>query len=303
VIKLEKNFNIKKDSNLIYNDAFLILPQIPNNSIDHCITDPPYNISGYDYKKEIGWLKSNHYWTDKKNFLKIEESWDKFSDNNYGNFTKLWLNEIFRILKPNGNIIVFGTYHNIYKIGNMLQESNKKIINSIVWFKNNAFPNITQRMLCESTEYAIWAVNNSQEKAKNWTFNYKELKDINIVKVCDSCKKTLRKIYKYCPYCGNINLTIKKTQMRNFWEFPSTSSSEKINGKHPAQKPMRVISRMILGGTKEKDIIIDPFMGSGTIPLVSRILNRRFIGIEKDEKYSKIAYKRLNEKYQLQILD
>ena len=211
-ITISNKFNKINDYNLICEDAFKVLPQIPDNFADHCITDPPYNISGYDFKKEIGWLKSNKYWSEQKNFKKIEEDWDKFSNGDYEKFTKLWLDEIYRIVKPNGNIIIFGSYHNIYKIGYLLQKEHKKIINSVVWFKRNAFPNITQRMLCESTEHIIWAVNETDDKAKNWTFNYEELKKYNTVKECGKCKKVIDAENNYCPNCGNNIFKTKKLQ-------------------------------------------------------------------------------------------
>ncbi|MCX6723680.1 MAG: site-specific DNA-methyltransferase [Candidatus Staskawiczbacteria bacterium] len=293
MLKISKNFNPSENFNLVNNDAFCVFADIPTGYADHVITDPPYNISGYDNKKEIGWVKSNKYWTDDKKFTKIEENWDKFSDSDYDKFTELWLNEIFRIVKPNGNIMIFGTYHNIYKIGALLQKYDKKIINSITWFKRNAFPNITQRMLCESTEYVIWAVNNNQKKAKNWTFNYNKLKDINIIKICKKCKRNVEQRYAYCGNCGNTDFSVKKTQMRNLWDIPSTPTNERKYGKHPSQKPVEVIERLVTGMTNENDIIIDPFMGSGTVPLVAKSLNRKFIGIDNDENYCELARKRI----------
>lgn len=260
--------NSKKRANgqniLVCEDAINFLQSLRDNSVNHCITDPPYNISGYDNKKEIGWLKSNKYWTDKKKFSKIDARWDKFKNDEYKKFTEEWLKEIIRILKPNGNIIIFGTYHNIYTIGYILQGMNRKIINSIVWYKRNAFPNITHRMLCESTEYAIWAVNNTQKKATKWIFNYKALKKVNEGK-----------------------------QMRNMWDIPMTSLSEKKLGKHPSQKPIELIKRLVIGASKKDEIIIDPFMGSGTIPLVAKMFDRKFIGVDNNKKYYQLAKKRL----------
>jgi DNA modification methylase len=299
MIKISKKFNPQNDFNLINNDSFAVFPNIPTGYADHLITDPPYNISGYDNKKEIGWLKSNKYWSDSKKFKKIEEDWDKFSGDNYEKFTELWLNEIFRIVKPNGNLLIFGTYHNIYKIGYLLQKFDKKVINSITWFKRNAFPNITQRMLCESTEYIIWAVNSSQKNAKNWTFNYNKLKDGNIIKICKKCKKNTNVKANYCGNCGSNDFIIKKIQMRNVWDISSTPASERTYGKHPSQKPVEVIERLVSGMTNKGDILIDPFMGSGTTPLVARALDRKFIGIDNDKNYCDIAYKRiLNNKNQ-----
>lgn len=257
----------KKSNLLICDDAISFLRSLPDHSIDHCITDPPYNISGYDDKKEIGWLKSNKYWQDKKKFSKIDVSWDKFGNDEYKKFTEKWLKEIIRILKPNGNIIIFGTYHNIYSIGSILQELNRKIINSIVWYKRNAFPNITHRMLCESTEYAIWAINNTQKMGTKWIFNYQALREINGGK-----------------------------QMRNVWDIPLTPPSEKKFGKHPSQKPIELIKRLIEGASNKNQVIIDPFMGSGTVPLVAKLLGRKFVGIDNNKNYCKIATKRLNSR-------
>ncbi|NMB48551.1 site-specific DNA-methyltransferase [Candidatus Kuenenbacteria bacterium] len=302
IIKISDNFDKSKHNNLICNDAFKVFSSIPNGFADHCITDPPYNISGYDFKKEIGWLKSNKYWSEQKNFNKIEESWDKFSNGDYEKFTKLWLDEIYRIVKPNGNIIIFGSYHNIYKIGYLLQRADRKIINSVVWYKRNAFPNITQRMLCESTEHIIWAVNETNKKAKNWTFNYNELKKYNTVKECSKCKKVIDSEYKFCPHCGNNIFHTKKLQLRNLWNIPSTPSGEKRHGKHPSQKPIEMLERLIVGGTKKDDIIIDPFAGSGTTAVVAKNLDRKFIAIDNNKEYCKIALNRLKDGHQQQII-
>lgn len=250
---------------LIWGDALEILPKI-DLEFDACITDPPYNISGYDNKRKIGWYKSNEYWQEGKKFVKIDEDWDKFSNEDYSTFTKKWLSVVSKLVKPNGNIMIFGTYHNIYKIGYTLEKLNKKIVNSVVWYKRNAFPNITHRMLCESTEYIIWAVNNNQKNAKRWTFNYDILKESNNGK-----------------------------QMRNMWDIPLTPQSEKKIGKHPSQKPLEIIKRLVLGFTNEEDIIIDPFMGSGTICLVCQKYNRLTIGIEKNRHYFDLAKARLEQ--------
>jgi DNA modification methylase len=265
-ITIKREIGTFEDSNIVHGDAIQILRLLSSQSIDHCITDPPYNISGYDNKKKIGWLESNKYWAHQKKFSKIDADWDKFSNDTYVDFTRAWITEIVRILKPNGNIIIFGSYHNIYRIGSILQDLDKKLINSIVWYKRNAFPNITQRMFCESTEHIIWAVNETQKRAKNWVFNYKDLKELN----------------------GG-------TQMRNMWDIPMTPLSEKRQGKHPSQKPTLVIDRLIRGCSNKGDVIIDPFMGSGTVPLVAEILGRRFIGIDNEKAYCTLAQKRLTE--------
>lgn len=270
------------------------MKQVPAGYADHCITDPPYNISGYDNKKQIGWLNSNKYWQDSKRFNKINADWDKFSNETYNTLLVNWLDEITRIVKPNGNIIIFGTYHNIFKIGSVLQKMDRKIINSIVWYKRNAFPNITQRMLCESTEYIIWGVNNSQQKAKNWIFNYSDLKKLNTIKVCTRCRNSSEINVSFCSKCGDSSFTEKNIQMRNVWNFPTTPISEKTLGKHPSQKPLKILDRLIVGCSNPKDLIIDPFVGSGSTGVSAKRLDRNFIGVDSDKNYLKIAEKRLN---------
>jgi len=290
-----------KKSNLLLGDSLKILEDYADNSFDHCIADPPYSISQYDSKKKIGWLSSNKIWKEEKKFFKINETWDSYTNKKYELFTYNWINKIRRVVKENGNILIFGSMHNIYLIGYILKRLNLKTINSIIWYKPNAFPNITQRMFCESTEQIIWAVNNSQKKAKNWTFNYEKIKELNIIKKCTKCKKTVFGKFNYCPYCGNSNLKEKTTQMRNLFEVPVISYKDRIHGKHPAQKPLDVIKRIIIACTKENDFILDPFMGIGSIPLTAKLLNRRYLGIEKQKKYFKIAEKRIRNSHVYKI--
>lgn len=256
----------KLKKNMIYRlDCIELMKCIPSGSIDHCITDPPYNISGYDDKRKIGWLESNPLWTETKSFKKIDEKWDKFGDASYTSFTKEWISEIKRIIKPNGNILIFGSYHNIYTVGVILENLDLKINNSIIWYKRNAFPNITGRMLCESTEQIVWAVNGSKKKATNWTFNNKELK----------------------------NLTSNGKQMRNMWDIPMTPNSEKSHGKHPSQKPLELSKRLIIGFTNPGDLIIDPFAGSGSFLVAAKQLGRNYIGVEQENDFADLADLRL----------
>jgi excisionase family DNA binding protein len=257
-----KNFEIKNQ--LFLGDCLEILKAIPSNSVDCLITDPPYNISGYDHKKQIGWLKSNDFWKKQKAFKKIDETWDKFSDDDYESFTIEWLSEIKRIVKPNGNIAIFGSYHNIYKIGYLIEKLDLKTINSIIWYKRNAFPNVTQRMFCESTEQIIWCANESKKNAKNWTFNYQTMKELN----------------------GGV-------QMRNLFDVPLTKQSEREFGKHPSQKPLEVLNNLVLALTNEGDVVLDCFLGSGTTVVSALQHKRNFIGIEQNYEYLQIAERRL----------
>jgi len=252
-------------SRLIQGDALTVLKTLPDHSVSHCITDPPYNISGSDFRREIGWYKSNPTWGEQKKFSKIEEQWDTFSRSEYLDFTMAWLAEVARVVKPNGNILVFGTYHNIYKVGFALEELGRKIVNSIIWYKRNAFPNITQRMFCESTEQIVWAVNNSPKLAKNWVFNYQVLK----------------------------GMTANGKQMRNMWDIPMTPTAERKEGKHPSQKPLAVMDRLILGCTREDDVILDPFAGSGSTGVSAKRHQRGYLLIEREAEYCDLINRRL----------
>ena len=249
---------------IIKGNCIDILKTIESNSVDCCITDPPYNISGLGRKEKIGWLKSNKYWSEEKKIELLNEDWDNFSKSDYEQFTISWILEIKRILKPNGNIAIFGSYHNIYSIGFILKKLDLKIINSIIWYKRNAFPNITGRMFCESTEQIVWATNNNDKNAKNWTFNYDVMKERNGGK-----------------------------QMRNMFDIPNTKTSEKKSGKHPTQKPIAVIENLVIALSNADDVIIDPFLGSGTTAVVAKQNMRKFIGIEIEEKHVKLAKERL----------
>jgi site-specific DNA-methyltransferase (adenine-specific) len=241
--------------NKLYEENFFnIVKHWPDNSIDHCMVDPPYNISK---ENGLGWAFSSH--------VTMSEEWDTFEREDYLNFSHAWIKEVSRVVKKNGNIFIFGTYHNIYDIGHILSELDFRIINSIVWFKPNAQPNITCRMLTESTEYIIWACNNSEKKATKWTFNYEVAKALNNGK-----------------------------QMRNMWRIPYAPKREKEFGKHPAQKPVSVMARMILIATRPGDIILDCFAGTGTTGVVANKLNRKWIMVENKSEYAEIARKRLN---------
>jgi site-specific DNA-methyltransferase (adenine-specific) len=221
-----------------------------------CVTDPPYNIARD--RKGLAWAFSSH--------VTIDSEWDRFSHEDYEKFTSEWLEETRRVVKENGNIFIFGSYHNIYTIGAIAARMDMRIVNSIVWAKPNAQPNITCRMFTESTEQILWLCNNSQKKAKNWTFNYDEMKALNGGK-----------------------------QMRNFWEIPVTPQRERVHGKHPSQKPLRVMERIVLAGTNRGDRVVDCFAGSGSTLLACDRLDRRWVGVERDGEYAAIAHRRLDD--------
>jgi len=241
---------------IISGDCLDILPSFTDGLFDCCVTDPPFNMSR---KKGLGWAFSSH--------VTMQEQWDIFSKDEYFQFTVNWIREVLRVLKTNGNLFIFGSFHCIFTIGFILQNIfDRRIISQIVWYKPNAQPNITCRMFTESTEFIIWAVNNESKKAKNWTFNYEVMKAMNHGK-----------------------------QMRNMWEIPLTKPSEKKYGKHPSQKPVAVINRIILAGTEKNDLILDPFSGTGTTAVVAEQQYRKWIIIEKEKEYNEIAKMRIHD--------
>lgn len=154
---------------ILHGDCQSILPSMPDSVFDCCIADPPFNMS---QKKGLGWAFSSH--------VTMQEGWDIFSKDEYVQFTLDWVTEILRVVKRNGNIFVFGSFHSIFTLGFIMQNIfDRRIITQIVWYKPNAQPNITCRMFTESTEFILWAVNNESKKAKNWTFNYHTMKSMN----------------------------------------------------------------------------------------------------------------------------
>lgn len=244
-------------SNQLYmGDASNTLQLWPDGCFDACITDPPYNIARK--RKGLKWAFSSH--------VTINDEWDRFTDDEYQRFTFEWLKEICRVTKVNGNIFIFGSYHNIYTIGHLAARLDLRVVNSIIWAKPNAQPNITCRMFTESTEQILWLCNNTNDKAKNWTFNYHHMKELNGGK-----------------------------QMRNYWEIPLTPPKERVFGKHPSQKPIRLMERLVLAGTRAGDTVVDCFVGSGSTLLALDRLGRNWVGIEKDPTYCQIAHQRLDD--------
>jgi len=231
-------------SRSILGDALEELRRMPSGVFDCCIADPPYNMSK---RKGLSWAFSSH--------VTMQEGWDRFSKEEYFHFSFQWMTEMCRVVKPNGNLFVFGTYHNLYTQGFILQQLDRKVLNSIVWLKPNAQPNITCRMLTESSEQLVWACNNTLRDAKHWTFNYAVAKEMNGGK-----------------------------QMRNVWSIPLTPKRERV-AEHPTQKPLALMERLILLATKPGDVVIDPFAGSGTTGVAAERHGRRCVLIEKLPKY------------------
>ena len=258
-----KDFNpfFKIKNTVIFNeDCLKILYSIPEDSIDMIFADPPYMLSNNGFSCRNG-----------KRVNVNKGKWDEsngFEEDTI--FHNEWISACRRILKPDGTIWISGTYHSIYQCGYLLQKNNFHILNDIAWFKPNASPNLSCRFFTASHETIIWA--RKDKKAKH-TFNYEAMK--NGLFPEDKLKK-------------------EKTQMRSVWSITTPKKDEKEYGKHPAQKPFDLLKRIILSSTRENDIILDPFCGSGTTGVVCKYLdNRFFIGIEIDKNYCELAKKRL----------
>lgn len=252
-------------TNIIYKgDCREILKkEIKNESIDLIIADPPYNLSG----NALQW-KNKGMGGD---WFMVNEKWDKMTESEYIEFTKDWLTECNRVLKHNGSLYISCTYHNIGELIMTLKELRFSPRNIITWHKSNAMPSMTKRSFTHSCEYVLFFT-----KGKKWIFNYSDLKKINPDKAKDGSPK----------------------QMRDLWIIPVCQGKERIRNKtgraaHPTQKPENLIERIIIASSDKGNVVLDPFLGSGTTAIVSQKLGRKWIGIDIDDKYIKMAKKRL----------
>jgi site-specific DNA-methyltransferase (adenine-specific) len=247
-------------SRLYMGDSIKILNEFPEKSVDLVFADPPYNLSNNGYTVHAG-----------KRVSVNKGDWDKSEgvEKDF-EFHFNWINACKRVLKENGTIWISGTYHSIYACGFVLQKQNWRILNDISWFKPNASPNLGCRMFTASHETLLWASKNS--KAKH-TFNYEQMK------------------------YGNFKSDFIKNpgkQMRSVWSIGTPKNEEKKFGKHPTQKPLELMKRIVLASSNKEDIVLDPFAGSATTGVAAISLGRQFIGIDKEEKYLKeIAIKRI----------
>ena len=238
------------------------MSKLKDHSVDMIFADPPYNLQ----------LSKPLLRPDQTDVKGVSHDWDKFNSfEAYDLFTINWLTEARRILKKDGTIWVIGSYHNIYRVGSVIQNLNFWILNDIIWNKSNPMPNFKGNRFTNAHETIIWASHNQKSK---YTFNYKAMKVLNDDK-----------------------------QMRSDWSLPICSGKERIknSGKtlHPTQKPESLLHRIIISSTKPGDIILDPFFGTGSTGAVAKQLGRRFIGIEQNKEYMKFAKKRIKSTKQL----
>lgn len=237
--------------------------EIKPESVDLVFADPPYNLSG----NGLHW-KGNKTGGD---WYMVNEEWDRMTAPEYLQFTRKWIGGAHKVLKDGGSVYISCTFHNLSEVMMVLKQLDFKINNIITWQKTNAMPNMTRRVFTHSTEFVVWAV-----KGKKWIFNYEDLRKMNPEKQKDGSLK----------------------QMRDVWQLPLVQGKERIRGKdnravHPTQKPEEMLRRIILASSNKGDVVLDPFVGSGTTTFVAKKLGRKWIGIEKDKKYFKVAENRM----------
>jgi DNA modification methylase len=245
------------------------MAELPENSVDLVIADPPYNLSkgaDWSWENDVNLDGFGGEWD------KTMEHWDDMGLEEYAAFTQGWLSEVNRVLKPTGSVWTFGSYHNIGIVNVMYQKLGIEIINEIIWFKRNAFPNLSGRRFTASHETLLWGHTGDADN-REYTFNYE--------------------LMKSHPFPED-NLNQEDKQVRTVWDIPNNKSSEELEfGKHPTQKPLRVLERLILSSSNEGDLCLVPFSGSGSACVSAKLNDRDFLGFEVESEYIELARERL----------
>ena len=238
-------------------DCLEIMASLPEGSVDLIFADPPYNLQ----------LRGDLHRPDNSRVDAVDDDWDRFASfQDYDRFTRAWLAEARRLLKPDGAIWTIGSYHNIFRLGAALQDAGYWILNDVIWRKSNPMPNFRGKRLTNAHETLIWAARSEQSRH---VFNYEAMKALN-----------------------------EGVQMRSDWLIPLCTGSERLKGAdgskaHPTQKPEALLHRVMVASTRPGDVVLDPFFGTGTTGAVAKRLGRRFIGIEREGAYADAAEKRL----------
>lgn len=238
-------------------DSIALMNAMPAESVDMVFADPPYNLQ----------LAGDLHRPDNSRVDGVDEDWDRFDGFKvYDDFSRDWLAAARRVLKPNGTLWVIGSYHNIFRVGSVLQDLGYWILNDIVWRKSNPMPNFRGRRFTNAHETLIWA---AKDKDAKYRFNYEAMKALN-----------------------------DDLQMRSDWTIPLCTGGERLKNKdgkkaHPTQKPEALLYRTILASTEVGDLILDPFFGTGTTGAVARMLDRHFVGLERDKDYAALARERV----------
>ena len=244
---------------ILLGDCIEALRALPEASVDLVFADPPYNLQ----------LERTLSRPDQSIVDAVDDDWDKFSSfAEYDRFTRDWLTAARRAMKPDATLFVIGSYHNIFRVGSILQDLGFWILNDIVWRKANPMPNFRGRRFTNAHETMIWA--SSSAKSRSYTFNYEALK------------------------AGN-----EDCQMRSDWYFPLCTGGERLKDAdgakiHPTQKPEALLTRILLSASKAGDVVVDPFFGTGTTGAVAKRLARNFIGMERDPTYARAAQARID---------
>lgn len=243
---------------IILGDCIAEMNRLPPASVDLVFADPPYNL-----QLEGALVRPDNSMVDA-----VDDDWDKFASfETYDNFTRKWLTACRRVMKPDATLFVIGSYHNIFRVGAILQDLGFWMLNDIIWRKANPMPNFRGRRFTNAHETLIWAARDA--KSKGYTFHYEALKS------------------------GN-----EDSQVRSDWFFPICTGDERVKDEegrkaHPTQKPEALLAKIILASTNPGDVIIDPFFGSGTTGAVAKKLGRHFIGFEREKSYERVAKKRI----------
>lgn len=244
---------------ILQGDCIEILNSLPENSIDLIFADPPYNLQLQNALHRPNMTKVDA----------VTDDWDQFdSFAHYDNFTKSWLSACKRVLKPTGTIWVIGSYHNIFRVGAIMQDLGYWILNDVIWVKTNPMPNFRGVRFTNAHETLIWA---SPQRGASYTFNHHAMKGLN-----------------------------EEKQMRSDWWLLSLATGrerlkdENGDKAHSTQKPESLLYRVILASSNPGDVVLDPFFGSGTTGTVAKRLHRNWIGIERDENFIRLAQKRIN---------
>jgi modification methylase len=240
-------------------DCVELMNRLPAGSVDMVFADPPYNLQ----------LAGELHRPNNSRVDGVEEDWDRFEDfAAYDAFTRAWLAAARRALKPDGTLWVIGSYHNIFRVGTVLQDLGYWILNDVVWRKTNPMPNFRGRRFTNAHETLIWAARDSDAR---YTFNYQAMKALN-----------------------------DDLQMRSDWLLPICTGGERLKDDagrkaHPTQKPEALLYRVLTAATKPGEVVLDPFFGSGTTGAVARKLGRRYIGFEANADYARLAEKRISQ--------
>ena len=243
---------------VLLGDCVAEMAKLPAASVDLVFADPPYNLQlANDLKRP-----------DDSRVDAVTDDWDKFASfSAYDEFTRLWLTACRRVMKPAATIWVIGSYHNIFRVGAIMQDLGFWILNDVIWRKSNPMPNFRGRRFTNAHETLIWAAR--EPSAKGYTFNYETLK------------------------AGNEDI-----QVRSDWTLALCTGEERLKGGdrkklHPTQKPEALLARVLLSSSRLDDLVLDPFCGTGTTGAVAKRLSRRFVGIERDAGYAKAAERRI----------